>query len=457
MLKVLLLDRDTDFRLRVADAWDLPDSELRESTWDRNTFTLLEEMRADLVFLDAGALWQDGVDILSWIRSRRPSTQVVVLADEKNRSEGRSALGRGAIQVLVKPLEPTDLVDTARRAANSVATAKNSRDLETQVLEDMLGDTPEMRKILRIARKVAPTSSTVLITGESGTGKEFFANIVHRLGARPTGPFVAVNCGAIPETLVESELFGSKKGSFTGAVADRKGLFEEAEFGTLFLDEVGELPLSAQVKLLRFLQTHEVRPVGDTESRIVDVRVLAATNRDLQADVAAGRFREDLWFRLNVFHLHLPPLRERPGAIPGLCRFFVHRYNQVHGRNVAGFDRETEEAILTYSWPGNIRELENALEHAVILAEGEKIRTIDLPESVLHAPRAFLQLPPGQEVQQSAQSQLKSLAEVEKTHILRVLDAVDGNQTEAAQILGIGRSTLWRKLRDYGLEATEPS
>ncbi|HOX52108.1 MAG TPA: helix-turn-helix domain-containing protein, partial [Fibrobacteria bacterium] len=171
--------------------------------------------------------------------------------------------------------------------------------------------------------------------------------------------------------------------------------------------------------------------------------------------VSAGRFRDDLWFRLNVFHLHLPPLRERPGAIPGLCRFFVHRYNQVHGRNVSGFDRETEEAIVTYPWPGNIRELENAIEHAVILAESDKIRIQDLPESVLHAPRALLQLPPGQEVHPPIQSQLRSLSEVEKAHILRVLDAVNGNQTEAAHVLGIGRSTLWRKLREYGLDATE--
>jgi DNA-binding NtrC family response regulator len=322
----------------------------------------------------------------------------------------------------------------------------------------MLGDTPEMRKILRIARKVAPTSSTVLITGETGTGKEFFANIVHRLGPRPDGPFVAVNCGAIPESLAESELFGARKGSYTGANADRRGLFEEAEFGTLFLDEVGELPLSAQVKLLRFLQTHEVRRVGDSESRILDVRVLAATNRDLQVEMGAGRFREDLWFRLNVFHLHLPPLRDRPEVVPGLCRFFLRRYDQMHGRKVSGFEREAEEAILSYPWPGNIRELENAIEHAVIMAETERIRLSDLPESVLRNPRPMLRLPPGREIQPDPKASLRSLADVEREHILAVLAAVSGNQTEASHVLGIGRSTLWRKLREYGLAsgAEEP-
>ena len=454
-MKVLLLDRDEGFRKEVAEAWDLPDSEFHEAPADQDPFSALEEIRPELLFLDAGAVWHDGVDVLSWIRARRPSTRIVVLCDDSCRAERKASLERGADVVLSKPLEASELVQVARRMAASSVASRTARDLETQVLEEMLGDTPQMRKILRIARKVAPTSSTVLITGESGTGKEFFANIVHRLGSRPEGPFVAVNCGAIPETLVESELFGSRKGSFTGAVADRKGLLEEAEFGTVFLDEVGELPLSAQVKLLRFLQTREVRRVGDAESRIVDVRILAATNRDLLAEVGAGRFREDLWFRLNVFHLHLPPLRERPGAIPSLCRFFLHRYNQIHGRNLLGFDREAEEAILAHSWPGNIRELENAVEHALILADGDRIRPCDLPESVIHSPRPLLQLPPGKEVPPDPKAALKSLAEVEKDHVLRVLDLLGGNQTEAAQVLGIGRSTLWRKLREYGVAAGE--
>lgn len=454
MLRILLLDKDDSFRHSVADAWDLPDSEFREAGLERSPFAVLEEKPVDLVFLDAAALWHEGVDLISWIRSRRPGTIVAVLADESNRDMARAATTRGASQVLVKPLVPADLVEVARRAAGQVVSARTAVSLQTQVLDDMLGDTPAMRKILRIARKVAPTTSTVLVTGESGTGKEFFSNIIHRLSGRTDGPFVAVNCGAIPETLVESELFGARKGSYTGATADRKGLFEEAEFGTLFLDEVGELPQSAQVKLLRFLQNHEVRRVGDSESRIVDVRVIAATNRDLQAEVVAGRFREDLWYRLNIFHLNLPPLRERLSAIPALCRFFVHRFNQLHGRGLAGFEREAEEAILAYHWPGNIRELENAIEHAVVLSESDRIRTVDLPESVFTAPRPYLRLT-SQSVEENPRAQLKTLHDMERDHIMKVLSAVDHNQTEAAQILGIGRSTLWRKLREYGLETTE--
>ncbi len=455
MLRVLLLDKDEGFRARVADAWDLPDSEFLEAGLERSPFGVLEETPADLVFLDAAVLWRDGVDLLTWVRSRRPGTQVVVLCDEETRDDARAAVARGAAQMLIKPLVPSDLVQVARRAVGQVLSARTASSLQTQVLEDMLGDTPEMRKILRVARKVAPTTSTVLITGESGTGKEFFANILHRLSGRTEGPFVAVNCGAIPETLVESELFGARKGSYTGAVADRKGLFEEAEFGTLFLDEVGELPPPAQVKLLRFLQSHEVRRVGDSESRIVDVRVIAATNRDLLEEMRQGRFREDLWYRLNIFHLHLPPLRDRMQAVPGLCRFFLHRFNQVHKRNLAGFDRDAEEAILAYHWPGNIRELENAVEHATVLCETDRIRPSDLPESIFSSPRPMLRLT-SQAVAPDPRSQLRPLYEMEREHILRVLAAVDHNQTEAAQILGIGRSTLWRKLKEYGIEEAGP-
>lgn len=451
MLKVLLLDRDDEFRQTVAREWDLPDSSLREAGFDKAPFGLLESSPVDLVFLDAGALWYDGVDIVSWIRTRHPQCRIDLLCDGTCRTEARAALARGGNQVLVKPLDASDLVDAARQAASHAVTRASERTLQSQVLEDMLGDTPGMRKILRIAHKVAPTTSTVLITGESGTGKEFFGNILHRLSDRRDGPFVAVNCGAIPETLVESELFGARKGSFTGAVADRKGLFEEAEFGTLFLDEVGELPPAAQVKLLRFLQNHEVRRVGDSESRIVDVRVIAATNRDLQQEVAEGRFREDLWFRLNVFHLTLPPLRDRMSAVPSLSRFFLHRFCQVHRRDLEGFDSEAEGVLLAHRWPGNIRELENAVEHAVVMAEGRRIRIHDLPESVVLAPRPMLQLPPSQSVSQDPKRSLRSLAEVEKEHILHVLSVLSGNQTEAAHVLGIGRSTLWRKLREYGL------
>jgi transcriptional regulator with PAS, ATPase and Fis domain len=226
-----------------------------------------------------------------------------------------------------------------------------------------------MRKILKNVYKIAPTTSTVLITGKSGSGKEFLANVIHRYSKRSAEPFVAVNCGAIPENLVESELFGAKKGSFTGSTADKKGLFESANGGTLFLDEVGELSASTQVKLLRFLQNHEIRRVGETEARYLDVRVIAATNRDLQQAMYTGTFREDLYYRLNTFHLHLPPLRERKPVIPTLIRYFILKYKETHGKEILDLEPAAQYALTRYPYPGNIRELENIVEHAIVLSE----------------------------------------------------------------------------------------
>lgn len=451
MLQILLTDRDQDFRRGVLESWTLPDSELSEAGGPDQFAEMLEARAFDLAFVDVSCLWRDGMDLISFARRRRPELEIVALADSESLPEARAALERGACQYLVKPLTARELMDAARRRTGQILSTRAHRGLETHVLEDLLGNGPAMQKILRMVRKIAPTTSTVLITGESGTGKEFLANVVHRLSPRCDAPFVAVNCGAIPETLVESELFGARKGAYTGAAADRKGLFEEADGGTLFLDEVGELPPPAQVKLLRFLQNREVRRVGDSETRTIDARVLAATNMDLQKAVVEGRFREDLFFRLNVFHLQLPPLRERPEAMPHLVRFFVRKWNQAHGRQVLGFAPDAEEAMVHYPWPGNVRELENAIEHAVVLCEGDKIRLADLPET-LQSPTAatFLALPPSREVAED--ETLLTLSELERRHILRVLAAVHDNQSEAAHRLGISRSTLWRKLREMGME-----
>ncbi len=357
---------------------------------------------------------------------------------------------------------------------------------------DIVGASARMQRIFRLVRKVARTDSTVLLTGESGTGKELIARSLHLQSRRAAGPFVAVNVGALPESLIESELFGHVRGAFTGATEDRPGLIEAADRGTLFLDEIGDMPAATQVKLLRTLESSEVRRVGDNATRLVDIRVIAATHRDLQREVADGRFREDLFYRLNVVQIDLPPLRERREDIGLLASYFLERLSARAGRPGLAFSPEATQRLERYDYPGNVRELENAIEHAVAVAEGAVIRPADLPAAI-RSPRL---LPEGtgegtgrpahpaesvgamrgeagaaarlrehgerrergdqrEHVEHGDARQSWSLADVEKEHISLVLARHRGNATSAARQLGISRTTLWRKLREYGLRRTD--
>jgi len=333
-----------------------------------------------------------------------------------------------------------------------------------------------MRRIFRLVRKVAGTDSTVLLTGESGTGKELIARSLHVQSPRAAGPFVPVNVGALPESLIESELFGHVRGAFTGATEDRPGLIEAADRGTLFLDEIGDMPLATQVKLLRTLESSEVRRVGDNATRLVDIRVIAATHRDLRREVADGRFREDLFYRLNVVQIELPPLRERREDIGLLASYFLERVSARAGRPGLVFSPEAMQRLERYDYPGNVRELENAIEHAVAVAEGRAIVAADLPAAI-RSPRLLSEgagegsEPPTRRAEpvgarhdegpdgppvaeHGAPRQAWSLADVEKEHIQLVLARHRGNATAAARQLGISRTTLWRKLREYGLRRT---
>jgi DNA-binding NtrC family response regulator len=315
----------------------------------------------------------------------------------------------------------------------------------------IVGASARMQRIFRLVSKVATTDSTVLLIGESGTGKELIARSIHVQSRRAQGPFVPVNVGAIPESLMESELFGHVRGAFTGASGERIGLVEEADHGTLFLDEIGDMPAATQVKLLRTLENNEVRRLGDNATRIVDVRVIAATHRDLQLEVGEGRFRQDLYYRLNVVQIVLPPLRERREDVGLLAAYFLDRASKRAGREI-GFSEEAQELLERYDYPGNVRELENAIEHAVAVADGPAIRPEDLP-AVFHAPRL---LPEAQDAAPrpaaaAADRDGWTLAQIEREHIERVLARHRWNATAAARQLGISRTTLWRKLKEYGI------
>ena len=467
-MQILLADPDAQFVHSVFDSWHLPESVLLPVLTERELIATIEQKSIDLAFINVQLLLHDGLDIVSFLKERHPIAEIIVLADHASGiSIAENALTRGASRYLKKPIKISALEEIAQKCKQQQRETSANRLMEDHVLDSLLGDSPEMRKILKTVYKIAPTTSTVLITGESGSGKEFLANVVHRLSKRSSEPFVAVNCGAIPENIVESELFGSRKGAFTGAIADKKGLFDAASGGTLFLDEVGELSLATQVKLLRFLQNKEIRRVGDSENRYLDVRIIAATNKNLKQAMLEGKFREDLYYRLNTFHLHLPPLRERQIVIPRLVSYFILKYKQEHGKEVNGLDSAAQMALAAYRYPGNIRELENIIEHAIVLSEGGIIRLEDLPETVLQenlpSARMLLSLQEQQPEEPlpllpdpSGKEKILTLGELERQYIIHTLTQLKGEKLdEIAKILGISRTTLWRKIKENNIEFSE--
>ncbi len=362
----------------------------------------------------------------------------------KRPSGGSGRPPRATGRAPVRPVAELEAQDPAARGLWEATVEPEEDRRPSGITQSMIGVSPRMQRVFRMVAKVAPTESTVLITGESGTGKEMVATSVHLQSARAHKPFVTVNCSAIPETLFESELFGHVRGAFTGAVVDKVGLLKRADGGTIFLDEVAEMPLSVQPKLLRALQNGEIRRVGDAESTRIDVRVIAATNRDVKRALTEGHLREDLYYRLSVFHIELPPLRERPEDIPLLANFFRQRYARRLDKRVEGFTERAQAALMHYDYPGNVRELENAIERAVTLAEGPEISHLDLPPSFREPP--LLQLREGNAF---PYSETMSLEQIEAEHIRRALAHFAGNTTRTARSLGISRSTLWRKMKHY--------
>ncbi len=400
----------------------------------------------EVLVLDLDLALEGDIDLVSFIRQKNPSLQLILLFDSSTIERALDGIRQGAFFYLPKSAAPSDVALVVEKSLHTRALESVALDFEQTVFEELVGQTPAMQRVVEVIQKVAPTGSTVLLLGESGTGKEVLANAIHRLSLRRDKAFIAVNCAALPEGLLESELFGHVKGAFTGADQDKRGLFEEADGGTIFLDEIGDMSPITQAKLLRVLQSGEIRRVGSAVSQKVDVRVIAATNRDLVEAVASHAFREDLYFRLNVIQLRIPPLRERMDALPALMHHFLARANARYGKNVHGVDEHALALLRHYDYPGNVRELESIIAHAVILADHDQICARDLPEAVQFGRVPRLALP------YAAEDTLLTLAQMEERHIRETLQRLNGNQSAAAKRLGISRSTLWRKMREYGIE-----
>ncbi len=398
----------------------------------------------DAAILDLRLPDGDGIELLRRLRAIDPDVGAVILTAYGTVSAAAEGIKAGASEFMEKPVDLAKLEAALRRLVEHRDIVRENRALmdavSSQVPAEVVAESPQMKEILSIVARVAPTDAPVLITGESGTGKELVARLIHKGSRRSEKPFVAINCAAIPETLLESELFGYEPGAFTGARRRQPGKFELAAGGTAFLDEIGDFPPALQAKLLRFLEDGTFYRLGGTQPIKPDVRIISATNRDIDRLVAEGAFREDLFYRLNIIRISIPPLRERPQDLLKLAEMYLLQFRRKHGKGIKGFTPEARDAMLRYPWPGNVRELRNAIERAVILSRTEYLT----PELLVGE---------GGATEQQSQSpvDLRPLAEVEKEHILRVLRLCNNNQSEAAKILGIHRNTLREKLKKYGI------
>ncbi len=423
----------------------------------------LNSREYDCVLCDVRMPKRSGLDLLDELAQRKHPPTVIMMSAYGSNELALDAMKRGAYDYVSKPFKPDEMLLTLRKAEERERLRRENQSLREALASraatsleagnpgGIIGKAPPIQAVLRTVAKVAEYKTNVLITGESGTGKELIARALHELSPRAAGPFVAVNCGAIPEALLESELFGHRKGAFTDATRDKRGLFEEATTGTLFLDEIGELPIGLQVKLLRALQEEEIRRVGDVKETPIDVRVVAATVRDLGAEVKVGRFREDLFYRLNVLPIHLPPLRDRREDIPMLVDHFVRRYGEKHaaaGMQVTSVAPEAMELLLAYNWPGNVRELENTVERAMVLCDGHRIEASVLED------RIKLQRDRLQSVLSSGELSIKKTTRlIEEELIRKALQTTGGNRTNAAKILEISHRALLYKIKEYGIDA----
>jgi two-component system, NtrC family, response regulator AtoC len=445
----LVVDDEENLRVVLRTLLRRHGYEVETAASGEEALGMVDSFGPDVVLTDVRMPKMGGLDLLTTLKAKHNDATVIVMSAYGNMDLALDAMKAGAYDYVQKPFKPDEVVLALRKAEERELLRRENRALRDEIrkehrFEDILAKSARMQEIFRTISKIAEYKTTVLVTGESGVGKELVARAIHRRSTRRGGPFVAVNCGAIPENLLESELFGHKKGAFTDAVQDRRGLFEEATNGTLFLDEIGELPLGLQVKLLRVLEDEKIRRVGETRDLQVDVRIITATHRDLHNETKAGRFREDLFYRLNVLPIHCPPLRERRDDIPLLIDHFVAKNNTRLGTSIRGLDTETRRLLYEYAWPGNVRELENTIERAMVLAEGEQIIAADLPERIREARDPVqVQLASGE------LSVKKTTRIIEEILIRRALQKTKGNRTRAAEVLEISHRALLYKIKDY--------
>jgi two-component system response regulator HydG len=453
-VKVLLVDDETGILETLQILFRGEGYQVVVSNTGRDALEALENEKPDIVVTDIRMPGVTGLEVLARAREVDPEMAVILMTAQASLQSAVRAVNEGAYYYLQKPFANDELLAICKRAAESrqlkvenKALKKEIRRRDRRQEERPVGKSRNFLEVLKLAETVAPTDSTILISGESGTGKEVVARYIHSLSERADASFHSLNCGALPESLLDSELFGHVKGSFTGAVRDKEGLLVAARGGTFFLDEIGEMSPATQVKLLRALQEREVIPVGATEPVPVDVRVIAATNRELEEEIRRGAFRSDLYYRLNVIALHLPPLRDRREDIPLLGHHFLERFAaQSNGKGEPKtVSAEALEVLVRYDWPGNVRELENALERAAVVTTRATIAPGELPERVRSAPTPRL-------VSDEAPAN-PSMEIIERAYISWVLQAEGGNKTRAAEVLGIDPSTLYRKLNRYGIEA----
>ena len=443
MHSILIIDDETKIRTLLARILELEGFEIYQAEDLKSGLKKIKTLTPEVILCDVKLPDGNGVEFAKEIKEKFPLIEIILLTAYGNIPDGVQAIKNGAFDYITKGDDNNRILPLLYRALdrvkynkeNEVTQETTSTKLDSKLL---LGKSPIFEQALQLAQKVAPTNATVLLTGETGTGKEVFATAIHQSSLRKDQNFVAINCSAFSKDLLESELFGHKAGAFTGAMKDQKGLFEEAHLGTIFLDEIGEMALDLQAKLLRVLESGEFIKIGETKPTKVDVRIIAATNRNLEKEIANGTFREDLFYRISVFHIELPSLRERVSDIELIVNQFIKHFNQYYQKNIKSIDNDVLLFLKKYSWPGNIRELKNMIERAIILSENEELSANDFP--------LYIQT---SETDQNENS--LELTLMEKKHIQKVLKFTKGNKTKTAELLGIGLTTLYRKIAEYEL------